>query len=146
MIGHPARERAGWKDGGDDHSEEENLSDAKSSIDEARARELLARERARIEGSLAELGRVRSGELDEIGNTTEPEDEGERIEEEGVDDAVARQLEAELAAVGRAEERLEAGSYGLSVESGEPIPAGRLEAVPWAERTAEEQQRYEGSR
>ncbi|MCW3068160.1 MAG: transcriptional regulator, TraR/DksA family, partial [Solirubrobacterales bacterium] len=36
-----------------------------------------------------------------------------------------------------------AGTYGLSVESGEPIPDARLEAIPWAERTTEEQARYE---
>ena len=35
------------------------------------------------------------------------------------------------------------GTYGLSVESGEPIPDDRLEAVPWAERTVEEQARYD---
>ena len=29
------------------------------------------------------------------------------------------------------------------MESGEPIPDGRLEAIPWAERTAEEQARFE---
>jgi RNA polymerase-binding transcription factor DksA len=32
---------------------------------------------------------------------------------------------------------------GLSVESGRPIPDERLEAIPWAERTAEEQERFE---
>jgi DnaK suppressor protein len=48
-----------------------------------------------------------------------------------------------MAAVERAEERLAAGTYGLSIESGEPIPDERLEAVPTAERTAEEQARFE---
>jgi DnaK suppressor protein len=33
--------------------------------------------------------------------------------------------------------------YGLSIESGKPIPDARLELVPWAERTAQEQARYE---
>jgi len=49
-------------------------------------------------------------------------------------------------AVARAEARVEAGTYGLSVESGEPIPDERLEAIPTAERTAEEQARFEGRR
>ena len=35
------------------------------------------------------------------------------------------------------------GTYGLSVESGEPIPDERLERMPWAERTVEEQARYD---
>jgi RNA polymerase-binding transcription factor DksA len=47
----------------------------------------------------------------------------------------------ELAAVERAEARLAAGTYGLSVESGVPIPDERLEAVPTAERTVEEEAR-----
>ena len=39
----------------------------------------------------------------------------------------------------RAEARLAAGTYGLSIESGKPIPDERLEAVPTAERTVEEE-------
>jgi DnaK suppressor protein len=39
-----------------------------------------------------------------------------------------------LAALERAEARLAAGTYGLSIESGEPIPDARLEALPAAER------------
>ena len=46
----------------------------------------------------------------------------------------------------RAEGRLAAGTYGLSIESGEPIPDERLEALPNAERTAEEQERFERGR
>ena len=37
------------------------------------------------------------------------------------------------------QQRLAAGTYGLSVESGEPIPDERLEAFPTAERTVEEE-------
>jgi DnaK suppressor protein len=44
--------------------------------------------------------------------------------------------------VSRAEERLAAGTYGRSVESGEPIPDARLEALPAAERTVAEDERY----
>jgi DnaK suppressor protein len=47
-----------------------------------------------------------------------------------------------LIALERAEARLAAGTYGLSIESGDPIPDGRLEAVPLAERTVEEEERY----
>lgn len=119
------------------------MSDWSAEIDEARARELLARERERIESSLADHRRLRGSEEEEVDVDTDIEDEGEEIEQEQVEDALSEQLEAELAAVERAEARLADGTYGLSVESGEPIPAGRLEAVPWAERTAEEQARYE---
>jgi DnaK suppressor protein len=51
---------------------------------------------------------------------------------------------SDLAALERAEERLKAGTYGLSVESGEPIPDARLEALPTAERTVEEDERFRG--
>ena len=53
-------------------------------------------------------------------------------------------LRNELAALERAETRLEEGTYGLSVESGKPIPDARLEALPTAERTIEEESPYRG--
>lgn len=114
-------------------------------IDDDKARELLTRERKRIESALADIERMRQSEISEVDTATAPEDDAEVIEEETVDRAVEEQLRRELEAIERAEQRLADGAYGLSVESGEPIPAQRLEAVPWAERTAEEQQRYERS-
>jgi RNA polymerase-binding transcription factor len=119
------------------------MSDRQPPIDAAHARELLRRERERIESSLADLEKIRESELEEIDTDINPYDDGETIEEEQVDNALAEQLRAELAAVERAEKRLEDGTYGFSVESGDPIPAERLETIPWAERTAEEQERYE---
>src|SRR6187200_1040389 len=104
------------------------MSKPEPPIDEARARELLERERERIEGSLADLGRLRGSEVDALADENELEDKGEQIEEEQVDDAVVEQLRVELEAVERAEARLRDGTYGLSVESGAPIPAERLEA------------------
>ncbi len=112
-----------------------------SEVSAEHARELLARERARIEAALATSRRGREGVVGEIENATDAEDDAELIEDEQVDDALAAQLREELEAVERAEERVEAGTYGLSVESGVPIPKERLEAIPWAERTAEEQGR-----
>jgi DnaK suppressor protein len=53
-------------------------------------------------------------------------------------------LHGQLAAVERAEARLAAGTYGLSVESGQPIPDARLEAFPTAELTADEQRARTG--
>jgi DnaK suppressor protein len=122
------------------------VNDRKPQIDSDRAHELLARERARIESSLADLKRVRESELDEIDTGISLEDDAEALTDEQVDDALAEQLRGELQAVERAEKRLEEGTYGLSIESGEPIPARRLEAIPWAERTADEQERHDGAR
>lgn len=117
--------------------------DRKAPIDDAQARKLLKDERKRIEGALGDLVRVRESEVDEINDDAAPADAGGHIEEEQIDDALVRSLRGELEAVERAEKRLEDGDFGFSIESGEPIPRKRLEAVPWAERTAEEQKDYE---
>lgn len=37
--------------------------------------------------------------------------------------------------------KLDAGTYGFSEDSGQPIEIERLEAVPWARRTADEEER-----
>ena len=102
-----------------------------------RARELLAQERRRIELAIAELteqdkqAAAEQGEPGELGS----EDLYEKELEEGLTEDLAEQL----AAVERADARLAAGTYGISVDSGEPIPDERLEALPAAERTVEEQ-------
>jgi len=71
-------------------------------------------------------------------------DDATNLYEDELDEGLVERLEGQLAAVERAERRLKAGTYGLSVESGEPIPDARLEAIPWAERTVEEQARIGG--
>lgn len=109
-------------------------------MDPQRAKQLLAEERARIEAGLAELDREEPLESDE---NIEPGDEGsEDMYLDELEDAERERLQRELEALERAEERLAAGTYGLSVQSGEPIPDGRLEALPLAERTVEEEERY----
>jgi DnaK suppressor protein len=109
-------------------------------MDSERARELLARERARIERALAD---ARGREADEDPDPYEAADVAPDLFEAELGEGLAERLTEELEAVERAERRLAEGTYGLSVESGEPIPDGRLEVIPWAERTAEEQSRYE---
>lgn len=108
-------------------------------IDRKKAGELLAKERERIEGSLADQKRLRRGDHEEAADETDGSTRGERIEEDEVDQALEHRLRSELEAVERAEQRLKDGNYGLSVVSGEPIPAERLKAIPWAERTADEE-------
>jgi DnaK suppressor protein len=60
--------------------------------------------------------------------------------EEG-DDAVVEELRHRLESLDRAERRIEAGTFGLSVRSGRAIPDDRLEADPAAELTVEEAER-----
>jgi DnaK suppressor protein len=111
---------------------------------EERARELLERERRRIERGLA-AAREREGEDEgELSHLDQhPADSATELYDRELDEGIVERLQEELDAIERAYERLEEGTYGLSVESGKPIPDARLEAIPWAARTAEEQERHE---
>jgi DnaK suppressor protein len=102
-------------------------------MDQARARELLAGERARLGRLLA----AESGGLDEpdLGDEV---DNADRREAGETGAAVSGLLGERWAALERAEARLGAGGYGRSVRSGRPIPDERLEADPLAELTVEE--------
>jgi len=104
-------------------------------MDPERARELLAGERERIVRTLARLGHQDTGEPAE----DNPADLASDLYQDELDEGLADDLREELAAVERAEARLAAGTYGRSIESGKPIPDERLEALPTAERTAEEE-------
>ena len=104
-------------------------------MDPARARELLARERSRIERSLSRLGHVDTGEE---ADDQDPGNLASELYQDEFDEGRADDLRKELAAVERAEARLAEGTYGVSVISGKPIPDERLEAVPTADRLADE--------
>lgn len=65
-------------------------------------------------------------------------DSAEPLTQQEADEAVAVELRSRLDAIGRAEGRLDNGTYGYSVRSGVPIPDERLEADPTAELTVEE--------
>jgi DnaK suppressor protein len=113
-------------------------------VDDDKAAELLRRERERIEKALAEQVGQDDGELSTIDQHLA--DQGTDLYNDEFEAGLRERLQDELAAVERAEARLAEGTYGLSVESGEPIPDERLEAVPTAERTADEQARFERHR
>ena len=106
-----------------------------------RAAELLAAERDRI---AQHLHRLRAeapagGIVDDKGLGDQAYAMNERERDSGRID----ELRDELAAIERAEQRLEDGTYGVSVESGAPIPDARLERLPAAERTVDEQRLWE---
>jgi DnaK suppressor protein len=105
-------------------------------MDPERAGELLAQERERIERALGGLAHTDTGEkADDI----DPGNLASDLYQDELDEGLADGLREQLAALERAETRLAAGTYGLSIESGDPIPDERLEALPTAERTAEEE-------
>jgi DnaK suppressor protein len=110
-------------------------------MDTERATELLAKERTRIEEALASI----QGPL-ESDQRVEPGDRGsEDLYQDEFNEGRREDFQRELAALERAEARLGEGTYGLSIESGEAIPDQRLEALPTAERTIEEEERYRRS-
>ena len=113
-------------------------------MDAEKARELLRRERERIERALAEQGGAGNGELTTVDQHLG--DQGSELYADEFEAGLRERLLKELATVERAEARVDEGTYGLSVESGAAIPDERLEAVPTAERTAEEQARFDGRR
>jgi DnaK suppressor protein len=110
-----------------------------------RAKELLARERSRVESEIARL-RANRGGGDELSNVDQhTADAATELHDAELDQSLIERLERDLEAIERAERRVDEGTYGRSIESGEPIPDGRLEALPWAEYTAEEQSRVDAA-
>ena len=106
-----------------------------------RARELLRAERERIENALARVAREDDSEpADEY----DPANLATDLYQDELDETFADDLRRQLQAVERAEARLAAGTYGLSVDSGQPIPDCRLEVLPAAELTADEERAHPG--
>ena len=122
--------------------------------DEEIDQQFVENQRERLLGLRDELLRIREGmsaDEEDLG-----ESEGDQVLDSGdlsqdmftreMDASIGEQAERRLGEVDRALRKIEEGTYGLSDESGEPIPRGRLEAVPEAARTVEEQQRFEQER
>jgi len=109
-------------------------------VDLDRARELLRAERARVERALAWAAHQDDAEPADV---LDPGNLASDLYQDELDEGLRDDLEARLAAVERAEARLAVGTYGLSVASGEPIPDARLEAIPTAELTVEEERTQE---
>ena len=107
-------------------------------MDPEHARDLLTAERARIERSIKRL--AHQDDAEEF-DDEDPANLASDTYEDELDEGLSDDLRDQLAAVERAEARLAAGTYGLSVESGQPIPDERLELLPTAERTADEEAR-----
>jgi DnaK suppressor protein len=107
-------------------------------MEDAKARELLKAERARVERLLKDIDEAGAADRAAANEPGDMFDSAEPLTAEGTDESVKGELEERLAAVDRAEQRVEAGTYGLSVRSGQPIPDDRLEADPTAELTVEE--------
>jgi DnaK suppressor protein len=116
--------------------------------------EFVERQRERLVGLREELVRIREGmaadevDLGEAEGDTTPDsgDMSQAMFTREMDASIGEQADRRLGEVDRALQKIEDGTYGLSDDSGEPIPRGRLDAVPEATRTVEEQQRFEKER
>ena len=116
--------------------------------------EFVETQRERLLGLRDELVRIREGVADDERDLGEAEgdtqlDSGDLSQDmftREMDASIGEQVGRRLGEVDRALRKIEERTYGLSDDSGEPIPRGRLEAIPEAIRTVEEQQRFEQER
>ena len=113
-------------------------------MDMDRAAELLRSERLRTEQLLVDIGEAGQADRTAADQPGDMFDSAQPLTDEGTDDSVKAELQERLAALDRAQERLDAGTYGYSIRSGLPISDERLEADPAAELTVDEAQERPG--
>jgi RNA polymerase-binding transcription factor DksA len=107
-------------------------------FDEAAARQRLEQERARMQDVIAGLRSegLDQNEADQSGELTHydqhPADQASETFEREKDIAILEGLEAELAEIEAALQRLDEGTYGIDEVTGEPIDPERLDAFPAA--------------
>ena len=111
---------------------------ANNELDEA----FIEKQKDRLVERKAELERMRN-ETRDIARERSQEEQDTQFDS---GDASQYIFERELEDVDRALEKIEEGTYGLSDDTGEPIPKGRLEAIPEAIYTVEGQERRERER
>ena len=118
-------------------------------------KEFVEKQRERLEELRAELVRMIEGlEEDQQFRAEEEEDLTEHdsgdlsqsLFTREMDATVEQTMEKRLQSVDRALQKIEEGTYGICDDTGEPIPRGRLEAMPEAIYTVEAQQRRERER
>jgi len=118
-------------------------------MDKRTARKLLKSERERLQAVLTALeeetaGVTAAGEtFTEAGTDQHPADMGTETFELEKDMSIRHNVEAELADVDRATQRLDDGTYGLCEACGKKIPDQRLQAIPAARFCLKDQARAE---
>ena len=114
----------------------------------------VAQQKERLRELREELLRIQRGVHGDEQNMSEEQgdtqldsgDQSQQMFNREMDATIGEQAGLRLQDVERALEKIEEGTYGLSDESGEQIPKGRLEAAPEAIRTVDEQQSFERER
>lgn len=117
-------------------------------MDEARARELIGKEKERIQALVREreaegiTTQAEGEQLSELADYDQHQAElGTETFEREKDFSLLEQLEAELDDLDYALRKLDEGTYGTCEACGKEIPAERLEAVPGARLCVEDQTR-----
>jgi RNA polymerase-binding transcription factor DksA len=106
-------------------------------MDPDQARDRLQHEQTRVEGLISELrtelGTSETDGMSELADYDQhPADTASETFEREKDLSILEQLEAELAELQAALERVDAGTYGTDEVTGEPIDPARLDALPTA--------------
>ena len=112
-------------------------------------------QKERLLQSKSELEKMREGMENDLRDRGE--DEGDHTEHDSgdasqqiftreMDATIGGQLGYRLEDVQRALAKIDEGTYGICDDTGDPIPKGRLEAMPEAIRTVEAQQDFERTR
>lgn len=116
--------------------------------------EFIAQQRKRLEalrkqvlgGELSVNARKRAFTEEHGDEAEEFEDSAQDLAQEEVRQAQHDVDEHRVADIERALQKIDEGSYGLSDESGDPIPKARLEASPEAVLTVQEEEARERGR
>lgn len=98
-------------------------------------RSMLLQKRDALRERLQELSEQRIVEAE-----PDPIDTATDVTAENDGDALSVHDTYLLSEINSALARMDGGRYGLSVDSGEPIPFERLRSIPWARRTADEEE------
>ena len=105
-----------------------------------RQKRRLTKMRQQILGARRDLENEEASVKDELsGQAREYEDEAQKLTTLEIDENLQAVEDDRLSDIERALQKIENGTYGLSDASGAPIPIARLEAIPEALYTLEEQ-------
>jgi len=132
----------GRKPRGNTAEEKQNGNQQRDDLDMAHFRVLLIDERKRLEEELEQV-RNHSTDMDNAlpeegeGGDEDTADLASAMMDKEMDLSVEDELEDILVQVDRAFQKIEEGTYGICDVSGKPIPASRLELIPFATLTVE---------
>jgi DnaK suppressor protein len=119
-------------------------------IDTERFGALLLEERTRVQGAIDNIHAENPGSLEddtgELGGAATDQHLGDVATatfERELSETLEDNAEAVLAAIDRALERIEKGTYGTCQRCGRAIPEERLEALPYAELCIDDQRALE---